>query len=62
PDAPGSPGPGAPGLGGTDDVLDDVLDLPDDALEDLGVEPPGLGGGGGSAQATEDLLDFIFSD
>jgi hypothetical protein len=62
PDAPGSPGSGAPGLGGADDVLDDVLDLPDDALEDLGVEPPGLGGGAGSTQATEDLLDFLFSD
>jgi ABC-type transporter Mla subunit MlaD len=60
PDAPGSPGSGAPGLGGADDVLDDVLELPDDALEDLGVEPPRPGGGGGSAQATEDLLDFLF--
>jgi ABC-type transporter Mla subunit MlaD len=60
PDAPGSPGLGAPGLGGADDVLDDLLDLPDAALEDLGVEPPRPGGGGGSAQATEDLLDFLF--
>jgi ABC-type transporter Mla subunit MlaD len=62
PAAPGSPGPSAPGPGGVDDVLDDALELPDDTLEDLGLEPPQPGGGGGSAQATEDLLDFIFSN
>jgi ABC-type transporter Mla subunit MlaD len=62
PEGPGSPDAGPPGAGGTDDVLDDLLELPDDTLEDLGVEPPRPGGSGGSAQATEDLLDFLFSD
>ena len=46
-----------------DDILDDILDdLPDDTLEDLGVPPPGSGGGlnGVTPQTTDDLLDFLF--
>ena len=50
--------------GGIDDIVDDILDLPDEALEDLGIEAPkpgGGAGGAGSAEATEDLLDFLFA-
>ncbi len=61
PDGPGPPGPDSPLPGGTGDILDDLLDdLPDEALDDLGVEPPDLGGGG-SSQASADLLDFLFA-
>ena len=48
-----------------DEVLEEILDLPDESIEDL---PLGLGGkrGGGAAgsdpKATQDLLDFLFSN
>jgi ABC-type transporter Mla subunit MlaD len=60
PGTPGAPSPTAPD-GPVPDVGGDILDdlLPDDALEDLGIEP--LGGGGPSTQATEDLLDFLLA-
>ncbi len=60
-DGPGSDGPDGPGQGGIDDIVDDLLDLPPEALEDLGVEVPDGGLGGGSQQSTEDLLDFLFA-
>ena len=58
-----------------DDILDDILDLPPGAIEDLPQsvqDQLGLGGGGQSgspsgggagtaADATEDLLDFLFT-
>jgi ABC-type transporter Mla subunit MlaD len=67
-DAPGGQGP-VP-----DDVLDDLLDLPGDALDDLpgglgnglGNNNNGNGGSGGglgdSAEAAEDLLDFLLKN
>ena len=60
PDQGGPAPPDGPGTGGIDGIVDDVLELPDEALEDLGIEVPERGAGG-SAQATEDLLDFLFS-
>ena len=60
-DGPGSGGPDSVIPDGIDDIIDDVLDLPDETLEDLGIEAPKPGGGGASAEATEDLLDFLFT-
>ena len=69
PDGPGSAGSDGPLPDGAEDILDGLLeDLPDEALEDLpdeafdelGIEPPDLGGGG-SSQASADLLDFLFA-
>ena len=64
PAQPGGAGDGGGGAGPLpDDILDDILDdLPDETLEDLGVSPPGAGGGanGITPQASEDLLDFLF--
>jgi virulence factor Mce-like protein len=71
PSAPDSPGSGTgggtglpdiPGTDGIDDIVDDLLELPPEELEDLGVDTPnrGAGGaGGGSTEATGDLLDFL---
>jgi virulence factor Mce-like protein len=56
----GAPGVDSPLPDGIDDIVDDVLEMPDEALEDLGIEPP-RPGQGDSAQATEDILDFLFS-
>jgi len=53
-DDSGSPGLDVTGPGG----LDDLLDLPDRTFEDLGREVPERGGG--SPQAAEELLDFLF--
>ena len=75
--APAPSGGGGEGGGPLpDDVLNDILDLPQNALDDLpnnlddtldglgGGEPGGgaAGGatGGGATGATEDLLDFLF--
>jgi hypothetical protein len=76
-EAGGAPSAPAPAGGGNvpDEVLDQILDLPNNALEDLGgtldQTLDGLGGGGqssgggggglgGTANAAEDLLDFLF--
>ena len=56
---PGSPGPGSQVPGGIDDIVDEILDLPDETLDDLGIDVPEAGGS--SPQSTEDLLDFLFS-
>lgn len=64
-DQGGATSPGDPGSGVPDDILDQILDLPPEALDDL---PPALqdqlGGGSSSApssdQAASDLLDFLF--
>jgi ABC-type transporter Mla subunit MlaD len=61
-DTPGSPDPGNPDLPeGIDDIVEDVLELPPDALEDLGVELPGGAGLRGSPQTTQDLIEFLFA-
>jgi virulence factor Mce-like protein len=59
-DDTGPTGPSLPGPGDVDDIVDDLLDVPDEALDDLGVQPPDRGGQGGAAQATDNLLDFLF--
>ena len=75
PGAGGAAGAAAPAAGGVpNEVLDEILDLPNNGLEDLGgtVDETldGLGGGGqsgggggdlgGSSDAANDLLDFLF--
>ncbi len=86
--AGGTGGGGEPGGGGStpatpggplpEEIVDEILDLPPDALDDLpgnlGDELGGLGiggqsgggadqgGGGGAGAATEDLLDFLFAN
>jgi hypothetical protein len=60
--APGDPLPELPDLSGPGDlgdVTDEVLGLPDEALQDLGLGLPGRGGTLGSSRATKDLLDFL---
>jgi hypothetical protein len=55
------PVPGLDLPGGTDE-LDDLLDIPG-ATEDGGPLPEGLeGDASGGDQATEDLIDFLFSN
>jgi ABC-type transporter Mla subunit MlaD len=71
----GAGGPSGPSGPLPDNVLDDILDLPDEALDDLpsdlgeglhgggtggNAAEPGLGGGGGVP--AEDLLDFLFAN
>ncbi|MGH2954436.1 MAG: MlaD family protein [Solirubrobacterales bacterium] len=77
--APGASGAAPPAGGGgavPDEVLDEILDLPNNVLEDLGgtldQTLDGLGGGGQSggggglggdtSGAAEDLLDFLFGN
>lgn len=64
--APTAPGGGGSGGGdsGTvpDEILDEILDLPDSTLENLPQDLGGLRGGAADPQATQDLLDFLFSD
>lgn len=61
PQTPGSSDPGNPDLPeGIDDIVEDVLELPPDALEDLGVELP-ESGLRSSPQTTQDLIEFLFA-
>jgi virulence factor Mce-like protein len=76
---PGAGSGGGPSAGGgavPDDVLNDILDLPQNALEDLGgtvdetldqalepLDPLGASQGGSSSSgAATDLLDFLFEN
>lgn len=64
-DAPSAPGAGANGNDTVpDEVLDEILDLPDETLEDVPLDLGGLRGGAGAddPRATRDLLDFLFSN
>ncbi len=61
-DTPGSPDPEGPDLPeGIDDIVEDVLELPPDALEDLGVDLSDGGALRGSPQTTEALVEFLFA-